>query len=145
MIFLIDSRPYFVKHKSCMAWYKSTGRLHYDDKWLVLRCSNSITAYYGYWCQKLTWKKGSTPFFQAHVTCVAGKYQDVSHHPNWGKYQNLVVDFEYSNIIEYNKQDDGTYYWLPVRCPFLENVRLELGLDRKPKWQYHLTCYFIQR
>lgn len=126
-------------------WYSAKGKLRYNNDWIILECPQNIVNYYAWWVNRLTWKKGSTPYHGAHVTVVAGKYQKVTHHPNWKKHQNLVVDFEYSNIIEYAKQDDGTYYWLPVRCPILEDIRLELGLDRKPKWQYHLTCYFIQR
>lgn len=124
-------------------WYSAKGRLNYNKNWLTLDCPQSIVDYYSWWVRRLTWKKGSTPYHKAHVTCVAGKYQDVSHHPCWGKYHGKIVEFKYSNVIQFEKQKDGTYYWLLVQCDFLKHVRLELGLDKTPKFPYHLTCYFI--
>ena len=125
-------------------WYSAKGKLNYNGNWLILNCSNSIVNYYAWWCQRLVWKKGSTPLHLAHVTVVAGKYQDVSRHENWKKHQGKIVDFQYSNVIEFDKQKGGTYFWLPVRCEFLKQVREELGLTPYPKWQYHLTCCYIQ-
>ncbi len=123
-------------------WYQSTGILNYDNDtgWIVLRVHPSIGRYYGWWVQRLTGKKGSSPLHDYHVTVVGGKYEDTRKSAEWGLYRDKRVDFEYSNIIE----ADEHYYWLPIQCPFLEKVRLGLGLKNpRPLWKFHLTVLHI--
>lgn len=126
-----------------MRWFEATGTLKYSNDWLILDCGRSIGMYYNWWVQRLIWKKATTPLHGFHVTVVAGKYTKVSNHVNWGKYQNTKIRYEYSNKIEFEKQKDGTYYWLPIRCEALKRIRVELGLDPFPKWPYHLTVAYV--
>lgn len=125
-------------------WYNSTGKLRYSNNgWLVIDTHPSIVYYYFRWCEKLTWKKMSTPYHGAHITVIAGKYyKNISKHPNWGKYNNQNINFSYSGEITYIKQQDGIYYWLPVKCDALKKIRLELGLTEYNTMPYHLTVAF---
>jgi hypothetical protein len=123
-------------------WYPAKGKVRSSKEWLVLDTPNSIPRYYSFWVKKFTWKNVSLPLWGSHITCIAGKYQKVSDHPLWGTYDGEIVPFEYSNVIETGKDDKGTYFWLPVRCKRLEEIRLSFGLTPKPKWNWHLTiCY----
>ena len=53
----------------------------------------------------------------------------------WGCYNGYEVEFEYENIIK----DNGEFYWLDVRCDFLYQIRMELGLNKNPEYPFHLT------
>lgn len=134
-------------------WYSSRGQIFYNGKWVICTVNNSIIRYYNWWARRLTWKSISTPisaferyqklnvpanYSLGHITIINGRRIDCSGHKNWLKYQGQWVDFEYSNIIEYSYQknihattgvsNDGTYYWLEVRCGFFKKIRDELGL-----------------
>lgn len=76
----------------------------------------------------------------SHCTVVNGKFDDVRKHPYWAAHHGAKINFEYNNCIKTN----GNYYWLTVRCPRLEEIRSELGLAPKPKWEWHITAFFIE-
>ncbi len=48
---------------------------------------------------------------------------------------NKLIEFEYEPGV----LDNGVYYWLKVKCPYLENLREYYGLSRQPKYGFHLT------
>ena len=125
--------------KATLFKYSGAGILHYDKNWLVLRVHPSVGNYYLWWCNRLTGRKLSSPLHNTHVTVCAGKYQDVTKHKKWGKYQDKKIDFAYSSVI----MTDGKYFWLPVQCKFLERVRLELGLTKCPFHPWHMTIGFL--
>lgn len=125
-----------------MIWYPSKGRVVYNpDGWIVLEVSNSICEYYRRWAEKLTWTKITGSLHESHVSILNGKFTDKRNHRNWQKFHNKIVDFEYSNCIEFEKQQGSSqvYYWIPVKCPFLTKIRESLDLDPYPFWPYHLT------
>ena len=70
-----------------------------------------------------------------HITVVAGKYDDVSLHDQWQMHHGERVTFNYS-APPISK--DG-YFWLPVECQRLGEIRSELGLSGQPKYPFHLT------
>ena len=121
--------------------YSAEGSLNYKaGGWLVVDTSMSICAYYRGVVSWLTGKKATLPLHGAHITVIAGKYNDVTAHPSWRKYQGEKVVFYYDGVI---KEDDG-YYWIMVTCPRLAEIRAELGLSPEPFWPYHLTCCYVQ-
>lgn len=71
----------------------------------------------------------------AHVSIV--RRQHPKNMEYWRKHENEQIEFEYSPIVTW----DETYYWLNVKCLRLEEIRVELGLDRHPPWRnlYHIT------
>jgi len=115
---------------------KSIGKLHYYTKWLILLVDDEIAKYYQHiiylWDRRL---KLNHPMHGAHITIIAGKYEDVSNHPNWKKYHNHKIEFEYSVDIGTN----GCYFWLPVKCKQFEDIRVELGLSPTIPYPWHLT------
>lgn len=132
-----------IPKKGKLKWYNAVGTLRYcpNSGWVVLDTPNSIVRYYANWVRKLTWKNGSMPMHGAHVTIVNGKVSDVRKSPYWAFRQGAKINFEYSNVIKTNDE----YYWLPIRCERLKEIRQELGLTPFPKWEYHITCFFISR
>lgn len=122
-------------------WYAAYGTLRYcpNSGWVVMDTPNSIVRYYSWWVRKLTWKKGSTPLHGSHCTVVNGKVEDVRKNAAWGLRQGAIIRFEYNSAIKTN----GQYYWLTVRCPALQDIRRELGLKPFPKWEYHITIFYI--
>lgn len=54
----------------------------------------------------------------------------------WRKYENEIVEFNYTNIYE-----DSLYYVLRAYSTRLNNIRMELGLPayRKPFKHFHIT------
>ncbi len=121
-------------------WYNTTGKLRYTDSgWLVLDIDNSIVKYYAYWCQKFIWRKGSFSFHGPHSTVINGKAEDYRKSPRWKIHQGALINFQYSNII---KTDDH-YYWLSVKSERLKEIRQELGASPYPKWEYHITCLYV--
>lgn len=129
-----------------MRYYNSVGKLKYSSNgWLIIEVSQSICEYYKWWVQRLTWRKVSTPYYGAHITCVAGLYTPgIAKHPKWYKYQGKSIFFQYSNEITFQKQKDGTYYWLPVICNEVGIIRTELGLPPNLRHPLHLTIAYYQ-
>jgi hypothetical protein len=120
-------------------YYEAIGILNYKNNWLILETPFSINLYYKWWIEKFIGKKISTPLYGSHVTIIAGKYTDVSNHPNWAKYQDKKIPFKYSSII----YGDDNYFWLNVICGELADIRKELGLSPDPHWSLHLTIGFL--
>ena len=117
-------------------YYESIGKIDYAPSgWVVLNCSNSIVWYYKWWIEKFTGKKVNIPLHGAHITVVAGKYEQTQKSVNWKKYHECDVSFRYDSVI----MTDDIYYWLTIQCPLLTTIRRSLGLSDLPKWEFHLT------
>lgn len=73
--------------------------------------------------------------FDPHISVV--RHEIVKDKTYWNKYLDHKIEFEYSNEIE----NDETYWWLPVTCEFLSDLRAELGLNRFVSWhnKFHIT------
>jgi hypothetical protein len=72
-----------------------------------------------------------------HISVIAGKYETITDgfKPLWNKYQDCQINFQYCEEVE----NDGEYFWLPVKCEQIENIREELGLPRITPIPWHLT------
>ena len=64
---------------------------------------------------------------------------DVSLHDQWQMHHGEQVTFNYSAPPV---SKDG-YFWLPVECRCLCEIRSELGLSELPKYPFHLTVGII--
>jgi hypothetical protein len=122
---------------------KSIGKLIYtprthlasSDRWLVLMADDSISEYY----RSLFYRefpylgKLTRPVWGTHISVIRG--ERIPNHHLWKMDENKIVEFNYEPGIE----DNGEYYWLKVKCEYLEDLREKYGLSRVPQFGYHLT------
>lgn len=120
-----------------MKTYKGYGYLQYfPNWWLILKVDEDVCRFY----RKLIWYNNKTIRLNpsahgSHITVIAGKYEQPTNKEVWDKYSNESIEFEYDNDI---KTGDH-YYWISVKCPRIEEIRLELGLKPTIHWPWHLT------
>ena len=114
----------------------SVGTLKYDKgNRLVLNTSIGMADFYRSLIPKHI--EFNRPRYKPHATVVRGKYEDPWMMEFWGKYEGEKITYEYEPYVYI----DHTYIWLKVNCKRLEEIRLELGLNRcrdKFKW-FHIT------
>lgn len=125
-----------------MKFYTTKGVIRYKGDWIIVECPHDVVNYYRFWVQKFLGKKISTSYHKPHITVLAGKHErGLSKHPLWGKYEGKVVEFKYYSHIYTDHEwfTRGKYFWLRVECPFLEMLRLQLGLKPQLRWPLHLT------
>lgn len=53
----------------------------------------------------------------------------------WELDANKVIEFEYEPGVI----DNGEYYWLKAKCPYLSELREKYGLPKEPRFGFHLT------
>ena len=105
--------------------FKSVGVLKYSgienpDR-LVLEVDRDL--YLLYRALMPNWIKLNGQRYSPHISVVRKIIP-----PNlefWGKHEDEVVEFEYSNYIH----TDGRYYWINAFSYRLEEIRSELGLE----------------
>lgn len=132
---------------------KSIGKLIYsprshlgsNEKWAALMCDDEISRYYrhlfsktypytnGNPCGKLT-----RPVWGSHISFIRNEQAKAYL---WGLQNGKIVEFEYEGGVV----DNGTYFWLPVNCPYLFDLRENLGLPRKPRFGLHLTVGILSK
>jgi hypothetical protein len=117
---------------------KSVGALHYSIEPLVghkliVSADQELVEYY-----RALLPRSMPVNQQRHPAHISVIRRVVPHElSSWGKYEGEPVEFEYSNIVEW----DERYCWLPVSCPRLEAIRIELGLEARVPWRngFHMT------
>ena len=128
---------------------KSIGKLVYSprthlassDRWLVLMCDDEISKYYRqlYTMEYPPYLNGNRslkltrPVWGAHVSVIRG--ERIPNIKLWELDANKIIDFEYEPGVI----DNGEYYWLKVKCPYLSYLREEYGLFKEPRFGFHLT------
>lgn len=122
---------------------KSIGKLVYSprthlkssERWLVLMCDDEISKYYRHLFYKEYPYKGklTRPVWGTHVSLIRGEV--IPNYNLWGLDANKLVEFEYESGVK----DNNEYYWLPVKCDYLLDLRSKYGLSRHPKFGLHLT------
>ena len=122
---------------------KSIGKLIYSprshlgdsSKWLVMMADDEICKYYSsLFYREFPWYgKLNRPIFGAHVSVIRG--ERIPNHNLWKMDDNKIIEFDYEPGVE----DNGEYYWLKVKCKYLEDLREKYGLSRIPRFGYHLT------
>lgn len=127
---------------------KSIGKLVYSprthlassEKWAVLMCDDEISKYYRHlYTKAYPYVNGdrsgklTRPVWGAHISCIRGEY--IPNIKLWGLGANKLIEFEY----DFGVLDNGEYYWLKARCPYLSDLREKYGLSKEPKFGFHLT------
>lgn len=122
---------------------KSIGKLIYNprthlsssDKWLVVMCDDEISKYYrSLFYQEFPYKgKLTRPVWGAHISLIRG--ERIANPQLWRLDENKIIEFEYEGGII----DNGEYYWLKAKCPYLLDLRERYGLYREPRFGLHLT------
>lgn len=115
---------------------KSTGILKYYNTWALLIVDKEIPKYYRnlYWLSVYKVRQLNPGKREPHITVVAGDYEVPACPEFWRKYDGTTIDFAYDSC----DNRDGMY-WLPVYCPRLTDIRIELGLKPQLKFPFHLT------
>lgn len=122
---------------------KSIGKLVYSprthlsssERWLVLMCDDEISKYYRYMFNKeYPWKgKLTRPVWGTHISVIRGEF--IPNIKLWGLDANKIIEFEYDGGVI----DNGEYYWLKAKCPYLSTLREKYGLSKEPRFGFHLT------
>jgi hypothetical protein len=127
---------------------KSIGKLVYsprshlgsNDKWLVLMCDDEISLYYrSLYTKAYPYVNGdrsgklTRPVWGTHVSVIRG--ERIPNMNLWGLDSNKIVEFEYEPGV----LDNGEYYWLKAKCPYLSQIREKYGLSKEPRFGFHLT------
>ena len=132
------------------------GRTNRDKWWVILQTDPEICRYYRWWVnarvlnplgfekRKDAIKHGfhfiDRPSWGAHSSIIRGERPDAGHIHLWKKYDGKRIEYEYKHEVRQTSMDrDGhdNYWFVEVRCKFLEDLRVELG--RPIKWKFHMT------
>jgi hypothetical protein len=120
--------------------FNSYGRIAYRaDGWITLYCCSDLARYYQAQIKEKP-RCIEYPMHGSHITIANGRWESIPNMGAWRKYQNKEVRFTYSNKIV----EDHRFYFLTVRCKFIDKVRDELGLEslkthKKLRRGLHLT------
>lgn len=115
--------------------FTCNGQIIYHSKWVIMECPKDILDYYWHWIFLEKGIKLHKPRFGSHISVIRGDESFDRNSPLYRKYHENILSFSYTNKLETN----GDYWWLPVSCTKLENLREELGLIRNPPFGFHLT------
>lgn len=111
--------------------YSSAGTLKYHTRWVILRCDRGIIEYYASMIPKYEGKI-QPPKHGAHISVVRKTEEwESATKPTEGER----ISFQYENRIRWNQK----YIWVRVKCKRLEEIRQQLGLPRKPEFDFHIT------
>lgn len=110
--------------------------LYYPNWWLVVKVNEDVCRYYRKLIHFYNKPLRLNPAKHgAHITIIAGKYEKPKFECFWNKYQNERINFRYNPEIKNN----GEYYWMEVECERIEDIREEMGLNKKIIYPWHLT------
>lgn len=132
------------------------GRVNRDKWWVIVTVDHELCRYYREQVQKfvlnpLGFEKRKDairhgfhfidlPSWGAHCSVIRGEQPDAEHMHLWKKYDGVKVEFEYEHYVRQTCIDrDGhdNYWFVDVRCDFLNHIREELG---KPTgYRFHIT------
>lgn len=131
-----------------MQWHEGEGRIIYDPHrgtmkrdtnwWCVIDVDKEITRYYRWWLQKEKHIILQQPAWDAHISVVRGEKAVLRNAKLWKKHHGRKVKFRYEHgDIQISKDRDapGSFYWVRVDCPVVDEIREELGLIAS--WKYH--------
>jgi len=115
--------------------------------WMVLRnIDENIGCYYRYlyWLDHNKGQKLARPYWGSHITIVRNEIPP--HRDLWWNYHGEEIKFEYFPDVHNNWSPERyrSFYWLNVRCPRFDQIRVELGLDPNPDGLYHVTIGSVE-
>lgn len=114
---------------------RSMGKLVFYNTWAVLFCDEDLRKYYTSLLERDRWIKVMIPKWGSHISVIRGDGEVVSpeYRYLWNKYHEHGIEFEYSVDVEEAYGGNGRYYyWLPIKCSQILDIREELGLSREP-------------
>ena len=130
-----------------MDWQEAGGKIIYDPfrggmkrdihGWCIVDTDKEITRYYRWWLQRERHIILNQPSWDAHVSVVRGELS-ASRHAMWKKHQGRHIQFKYQHgdvQVSKDKDQPGSFYWIRVDCPEVDQIREELGLIAS--WRYH--------
>lgn len=100
-----------------------------------MECPKDIVDYYRSWVLREKGIKLHKPRFGSHVSVIRGNEELDRQSSLYRKHHEVKVCFQYGNDLQTN----GDYWWLPVTCELLGEIRQELGLIAEPPFGFHLT------
>jgi len=127
---------------------KSIGKLVYSprthlsssDRWLVVMGDDEISRYYRHlYTVEYPYLNGertgklTRPVWGTHISVIRG--ERLPKPDLWRLDEGKIIEFEYEGGVI----DNGEYYWLKVKCPYLLDLREKYGLAREPRFGLHLT------
>jgi len=128
--------------------HNGTGIVRYDPhrgtmksntkNWCVIDVDREITRYNRFWLQREKHIILQQPAWDAHISVVRGERLSPKAQKLWKKYEGKRVPIRYEHgDIQMSKDQDqpGWFYWIRVDCPFVDEIRQELGLITS--WKYH--------
>jgi len=130
---------------------RATGVLRYDPRattpegevfdpwWLILDCDSALLDRWRKAAEDHYGVRLSYPRWRAHITVVNGEIPRKKK--NWGLRDGEQIEFSYTTRIA----TDGTFYWLPVHCEQLLDLRVTLGLPRNPRRSLHMTLGRVKK
>ena len=133
-------------------WFKAKGVIRYDPYrgkmksntkwWVVVNTDQEITRYYRWWVHRRYWIELQQPAWGSHVSIIRGEKPADHLMHLWKKYDGHWIEFEYNHNVRQSGDTTGwdrpdCFWFLDVRCEFLNQIRGELG--RPTGWKYHLT------
>lgn len=117
---------------------KSTGRLRYGKTkyFVVVDCCKEFGRYYRTLFYQSVYKtrKIQRPLHGEHITVVRNEKP-----PNlgaWFVYDDEEIEFEFFPELASNNR---YYFWMPIKCDRLLEIRKELGLNPEPYCPLHIT------
>jgi hypothetical protein len=128
--------------------FKSAGKIIYapqthlnsSTNWAIVSCDDEISKYYRHlYIKQYPYLNGdmtgklTRPVWGAHISFI--RHEKISDSSLWKMFDGKIITFEYTPGV----LDNGEYFWMKVKCPFLLDLREKLGLSRNPKFGLHLT------
>ena len=123
--------------------HRSKGRLFFADPrdkdrgnrkfWLLMKVDPGIVDFYSWLSLKNGWNIVRGSRWGPHISIVSGeKPKNVKL---WNSLPGRKYQFNYSIDLHH----DGTFIWLPVQSNELEQLRMDLGLTKRPYFNFHMT------
>lgn len=120
--------------------YSPASHIGDNSRWAILACDDGISEYYRrlYDLEQPPYLNGNRalkmirPVWGSHISWLRGNEVGLKQ---WGIDAGKMIDFEYEPGV----MDNGMYYWLRVKCPYLLELREKMGLPARPKYGLHLT------
>lgn len=98
-------------------------------------CDPEIGAYYRnlFWLHTNKCQSIQRAAWASHISIV--RNEEPPDPTKWYEYDGEEIEFDYTPPVQNNE----IFYWLPVTCERLLDIREELGLPRQPAYGLHLT------
>lgn len=119
------------KHERQSSWKRSA---------IVFIKDDDITEYYAWFIRKRYNLDLSTPLRKTHFTIINDRIQDKLLLRNYNmvkkRFNGKKIELEYNpESIKFGRN----HIWLDVKCKMGEQIRVEVGLNSKPYFDFHIT------